>query len=79
MIVSVVDLQYVLGRSVFVRLTYATFDQFGGNHVIISSIFGTQDGDYQSTIIIYRPLHSSDICSFRACSTNAQYSTTSPV
>ena len=50
-----------------------------GTTVVISSIFGTQDGDCQSTIIIYRSLYSSDMCSCRACSTNAQHSTTSPV
>ena len=44
------------------------------SHLVLSSIFGTQDGDYQqSTIIIYRSSYSSDMCSCRACSTNAQY------
>ena len=62
------------------QLDWRTLHQFGReNNAVISSIFGTQVGEYQSTIIIYRSSYSSDMCSCRACSTKAQHSTTSPV
>ena len=82
MIVLVVDLRYMFGGSVFVRLAYTPFDQFAssvGNHCGDLKIFGTQDGDCQSTLIIYGSLNLSDMCSCRACSTDAQYNTISPV
>ena len=49
-------------------LDFPTFDQFGRlTTVWCSQVFGTQNGDYQSTVIIYRFLYSSNMCSFRAC------------
>ena len=45
MIVSVVDLQYMFGISVFDSLASAPFVSLLGTTVVISSIFGTQDGD----------------------------------
>ena len=77
--VSVVDPRYVFGRSVFVRWTYALLISSVGEPLRCPQVFGTRDGDYQSTIIIYRYLYPSDMCSCRACSTNTQYSATSRV
>ena len=37
MIVSVVDLRYVLVGSVFVRFYFRTLDQFGGNQCVVIS------------------------------------------
>ena len=49
MIVSAVDLLYVFGRSFVCLPDLPHSGQFGENHVVISSIFGTYDGEYQST------------------------------
>ena len=52
MIVSVVSLINIR-RSVLVRLTTSPFVQFRSGTTVVSCSFGTQDGDYGGTLIIY--------------------------
>ena len=54
MIVSVVDLLYVFGRSFFVRMTFPTLVSPLATNMVISSIFGTLDRKHQNTALLYR-------------------------
>ena len=53
--------------------------QFAGNHCDVLALSVVPRGVFSNAIILYRALYSSDMCSCRACSSNAQYSSTSPV
>ena len=74
------DLRYVFEISLFVRVTLpllvSSLETNSGDLVFVS---WTQYVGYNNTRTIYRFLYSSGMCSCRACSTNAQYSTTSLV
>ena len=79
MIVSVVSLYSMIMIMIMIRiretintisLFIMQFNSLGEPHVI-SRVFGTQRVGYQGLTIIHRFLYSSDMCSCRACSTNA--------
>ena len=69
MIVSVVSIYDTYLVGLFVRLTFPPLFSSLGT-IVVSRTFGTQDGNYRDTSIVYWFLYSSDMCSCRACSTN---------
>ena len=69
MIISIVVLYDTYLVGLFVRFSFPLSFSSVVNHLRCSRVFGTQDGDYLSTSIIYRFLYSSDMCSCRILST----------
>ena len=75
MAVSVVDLRCVFGRSlvVFDQSTLLFTLLVIRTHYVVTLCWSDRpiwDVGYGNTIIIYRSLYSSNMCSYRACSSN---------